>query len=163
MLNNAQKDWLKAAAKAAWESEKQTGFPAQITLAQAILETGWGQSQPGNNCFGIKAYKGCCGIQLLDTWEVINDKRVNQKSAFATFPTLAACFTKHALLLATGAQYQEAFRRFKALPNHSIQDLACDIAKHYATDPDYCEKLIKIMRMPEVKSAQEKASGLASS
>jgi hypothetical protein len=49
--------FIKSAAIAAKKSETQTGVPASVIVAQAILESGWGEHHMGNanNYFGIKA------------------------------------------------------------------------------------------------------------
>jgi hypothetical protein len=60
-------------AAAAVQAEQSTGCPAEITTAQCILESGYLQHAPGNNCFGIKAYAGCFGTQLIDTHEWFTD------------------------------------------------------------------------------------------
>ena len=57
MSKAAHEAFIKAAGSAAKKSEKQTGVPASVTVAQAILESGWGEVHMGdaNNYFGIRA------------------------------------------------------------------------------------------------------------
>ena len=57
MSKPAHEAFIKAAGSAAKKSEKQTCVPASVTVAQAILESGWGEAHMGhaNNYFGIKA------------------------------------------------------------------------------------------------------------
>jgi len=43
--------------------------PARFLAAQCVLESGCLEFAPGNNPFGIKAYPGCSGKQLLRTTE----------------------------------------------------------------------------------------------
>lgn len=63
-------DFVKLYYKNALQSEKDTGVPALVTLAQAGLESGWGKAAYGNNFFGIKAGSSWKGnIQKLKTWE----------------------------------------------------------------------------------------------
>src|SRR5471030_789213 len=49
--------FIKLAGPAAQASEVETSVPASVTIAQAILESGWGKKHMGdaNNYFGIKA------------------------------------------------------------------------------------------------------------
>jgi len=54
--------------------------PAEITVAQWALESGWGASAPGNNCFGIKAYHGCVA-QTLPTLEYVDGEQVRRVSS----------------------------------------------------------------------------------
>ncbi len=61
------------------ESESVTGIDATFILAQAALESGWGERAVGNMFFGVKATKDTPANkkQLLRTREVLNhDKGV---------------------------------------------------------------------------------------
>jgi len=49
-----QQEFIDAVAPAAREGHKDYGVPASLTIAQAILESGWGKYAEGNNLFGIK-------------------------------------------------------------------------------------------------------------
>jgi membrane-bound lytic murein transglycosylase B len=50
-----KKAFLEALRPAAEEGEKKYGVPAEVTMAQAALETGWGRSIiEGYNLFGMK-------------------------------------------------------------------------------------------------------------
>lgn len=53
----AKSDFIRKLGPAARENYRRTGILASVTMAQAILESGWGQStlaQNGNNLFGMK-------------------------------------------------------------------------------------------------------------
>jgi flagellum-specific peptidoglycan hydrolase FlgJ len=86
MLTPSQLDRLAAAAQSACLCEQTTGLPAEITVAQWAIESGWGASAPGNNCFGIKAYPGC-QVQRFPTHEVIDGERKTLTLECATFDT----------------------------------------------------------------------------
>jgi flagellar protein FlgJ len=150
-LSPTQRTALYAAVDAARAAEVETECPAELTLPQFILESAWGAKAPGNNGFGIKRYDGCYGIQMLDTWEVVNGKKHFVRVAFATFPTLAACFTKHGELIVHGLPYQEAWTHYQL--SHDVNQFIRDVAKEYATDPAYAGKLFSILVMPEVMAA----------
>ncbi|MBV8929195.1 MAG: glucosaminidase domain-containing protein, partial [Mycobacteriaceae bacterium] len=67
-------DFIAAVGAAAQASQKATGVPASVTVAQAILESDWGRSRlarQGYNLFGIKALSGPGpdGIVTMATWE----------------------------------------------------------------------------------------------
>ena len=60
-LSGSNLDFINSIKDAAIESYNQYGVLPSLTLAQAILETGWGTSRIGNNIFGIKAGDGWTG------------------------------------------------------------------------------------------------------
>ena len=157
MLSPAQMSQLEHAAACSAQCEQITQLPALLTVAQWALESRWGAHQPGNNCFGIKAYAGCFGIQLLSTFEVVNGVRTAVNREFAIFPSLAACFEKHASLLTGSSRYANAWARY--VQTHDREALIRDIAPIYATDPNYAMTLLKILAMPEVKAALAKCGG----
>jgi hypothetical protein len=59
MFTKSQLERPSAAAESACLCEQTTGLPAEITVAQWAIESGWGATAPDNNCFGIKAYPAC--------------------------------------------------------------------------------------------------------
>lgn len=176
---------LAEASQAASVAENATQVPAELLLAQWALESGWGDHQPGQNCFGIKAYPGCYGRQLLDTVEwftnaelayflasdsgrtasvdphsTVVDARGRMKyhcqDWFATFPTLAACFERRAQMFDLG--------RYKPLTDKYREDGDLSAFAHsfgaiYATDPHYAETLLKISGQQNVKMALSQARG----
>jgi flagellum-specific peptidoglycan hydrolase FlgJ len=102
MLTDEQKENLKLMAEAAVASERATGCPAEVSVAQCILESGWLKVAPGNNCFGIKDTDRYPGAQYLLTKEYINGEWQTLRLAFEAYPTLADCFTDHARLITGG-------------------------------------------------------------
>ncbi len=151
MLSSAQLSQLEHAVACSAQCEQTTKVPALLTVAQWALESRWGVHQPGNNCFGIKAYGGCFGVQLLSTFEVVNGVRTAVNREFAVFPSLAACFEKHASLLTSGKVYASAWAHY--LETQALETLIRNVAAIYATDPNYAAILLKIIAMPEVKAA----------
>lgn len=154
-LTKLQINALHFAAESAHACEVATDLPAAISVAQWALESGWGRSQPGNNCFGIKAYAGAYGAQELETWEEKDGKAEQVKQVFATFPTLAQCFIMHAVLITGGERYEDVWQDYlsDADQKRAIAGLIRGIAPIYATDPDYADKLFAILAMPEVQVA----------
>ena len=140
---------LRRIAEAAVAAERKTGVPAEISAAQCILESAWLQVAPGNNCFGIKA-KADEHCQYCLTKEYLNGEWTGQKLAFATYPSLAACFAAHAMLLQSGV-YAPAWRRYEA--NHDLDAYIRGIAEHYATDPGYAGKIYQLAYGPHVSAA----------
>ena len=131
---------LRPAAEA---SERAHGVPAAITLAQAALETGWGKSIiPGFNIFGIKG-TGPAGTVKKGTWEVYNGKTVTITANFAKYHHFKEAVEQHGKRFHNG-YYDKALANWKRY--HDPQRFARDITGVYATDPQYGNKLISIMK-----------------
>lgn len=100
-----QQDFFDLAIPAARATMAATGVPASVTIAQAILESGWGRTRLAtefNNFFGIKANQE----QLADsdycefkTHEEVNGTLEEITARFAQYATPLESFTAHALLL----------------------------------------------------------------
>lgn len=128
------------------ESMKQTGVPASVTLAQAILETGWGGSSIGDakNLFGIKG-TGPAGTTVVHTQECYDGKTyVTIKDGFRKYYTWQQSIDDHAALLQT-SRYASALNAFKQ--NHNADQYAEGIHKAgYATSPSYASSLKSLMK-----------------
>ena len=87
--------------KAACLAEKTTGCPAELTLAQWALESGYGRyDMDANNYFGIKWYATCKYPYVVKaTKEFYNHTWVVVEAKFIHFPTIAACFEYHGRML----------------------------------------------------------------
>lgn len=78
---------IYTAAKAAGLSDAA----ARVMASQGALESGWGQSAPGNNLFGVKAGKGWTrDTQELTTTEGSGKSAVKIKDTFRKYPTVDA-------------------------------------------------------------------------
>lgn len=152
-VTDQQKQNLQEASKAAVLAEEQTGCPAIITVAQWALESGWGEHQPGNNPFGIKAHQGLNtnGFQELPTKEFEDGHYVLRPEEFATYATLADAFTDHGTLLAKREPYARWFESYQAYKNtpDAIYALIGLVASRYATDPLYAFKVLALL--PQIK------------
>jgi flagellar protein FlgJ len=141
-----QADFIAAAAQAARDSQRATGVPVSVTVAQAILESDWGLSQlsqQGQNYFGIKAHarEGSAGVVWFDTWEVINGQSSIRHEPFRAYASAADSFIDHGLLFIQNARYAGAM---------AARDDPREFARRinqagYATDPNYAAKLIGLM------------------
>lgn len=129
-----------AAAKA---SQQKYGVPASITIAQAILESGWGESQLAkqcNNFFGIKDVDHE-SYQEFPTTEYSKGRKTRELARFEKYPSFESCFAAHARLLSIADRYQPAMAADNPR-SFALQLLACG----YSTDPSYPDKLIALVR-----------------
>ncbi len=148
-------------------SQAKTGISAAFILAQAALESGWGKVAPGNAFFGVKDTDGVNGNeQLLQTTEysrrndlkfpviisvtpiVIRGQhyfKYRVKDYFRRYNTPEECFDDHAGFFIRNPRYKRAME-VSRIP---VQ-MAAEVARAgYATDPDYKEKLIRVITMIE--------------
>jgi hypothetical protein len=143
---NYQQAFLEATATAARDAAFQTGVPASVTVAQAILESDWGRSQlaqTANNYFGIKATSslGNDGLIWLPTSEYdASGESYDTISPFRAYKSLTDSMTDHDQLLLT-SRYAPAMRVAND-PKQFAQQL---YAAGYSTDPAYADKLIALM------------------
>lgn len=150
--------FIKSAATAAQQCERQTGVPASITVAQAILESGWGAHHMGNanNYFGIKAQVGEEGkidfgkiaTGYVDQLTKEYDKNGNAYTITAHFRAYANMndsFVDHGIFLTGNARYRTALDAYAKSRDanqfaHGLQNAG------YATDPNYANTLISLMK-----------------
>ncbi|MGD0973626.1 MAG: glucosaminidase domain-containing protein [Candidatus Korobacteraceae bacterium] len=147
-------EFLRQAMAAAKAASAKSGFPAGITVAQAALESAWGQSRlsrEANNYFGIKAY-GKRDRVAMPTHEVENGTVKAVTAEFAKFESMAECFAARDKLIATSSLFAEA----RACPANA-EEFARAIAKHWATDPGYAEKIMAIYGRFKLHSLDESA------
>jgi len=126
-------------------SMKETGVPASVTLAQAILETGWGKSSIGNakNLFGIKG-TGPAGTTVVNTQECYDGTYVTIKDGFRMYHSWQESIDDHAHLVSNG-RYKSAWDAYQA--NHDADAFARGIHQAgYATSPTYASDLISLMK-----------------
>ena len=163
------KEFIKQYKPFALETDRKTGISHLFILAQAALETGWGERGVGNNFFGIKVPKNLVSStpnekkQLLRTNEVLSSanavfpkifsikKRADFKYTyvvldwFRKYDTPEECFTDHANFFFRNKRYANAL-----LVRSDPYKFAEEVAKAgYATAPDYASSLKKIIKMLE--------------
>lgn len=136
------------------KAQNQFGICASLTLAQAILESGWGKSSPGNNLFGIKWTSGCgYEPQTLTTKECYDGVWRTINAQFRSYNSLADSIYDHAKFIINNSRYENLLgvRDYKT---------ACKLIQQdgYATDPNYANQLIQIIeenRLYQYDNAKE--------
>jgi flagellum-specific peptidoglycan hydrolase FlgJ len=142
-LTPAQQAFIAAVAPGAVAAQRLYGVPASVTIAQAIDESGWGQSSlaaGSHNLFGIKG-SGPAGSVTLPTQEFEGGQWITINAQFAAYRNDAESIAGHAALLATSGYYG------KAMADRADPDaFANDLTGVYATDPNYGATLITLMK-----------------
>lgn len=147
-LSATQAAWLRNAAIDAKNATAGTGVRASVTVAQAIIESGWGSSAlasaPYNNLFGIKVSSGWYGSQVvMRTGEYINGRYVTVNAAFRAYASQEASFRDHTNFLLQNGRYAAN----GVINSGSYQAMANGLqAAGYATDPSYASTLISVVQ-----------------
>lgn len=113
------------------------------TPARGTILIRWGRSRlatEANNYFGIKARSGMPSI-ALPTIEIVAAAPVRVIARFARYASMEDCFRDRDAILARVPLYAEA-RAAAADPEAFLRALA----KRWATDPQYAEKVLAIYR-----------------
>ena len=125
------------------DGHRNYGILASVTIAQAILESGWGSSTlsvKAKNLFGIKAFDDWTGAYTtMDTTEYYNGMRQTVTARFRAYDSFNDSIKDHTKLLLT-----ERYRAVREACNHRD---ACYALKNcgYATDPSYPQLLITLI------------------
>jgi LysM repeat protein len=131
-------DYIRQYSHLAVQEEKKHHIPASITLAQALLESGAGQSvlaRQSNNHFGIKCHEGWKGKRAYKDAEKPNE-------CFRKYNSVKDSYEDHSRFLTSRSHYEPLFRLKKDDYVHWAKGLqSCG----YATDRQYANKLIRLI------------------
>lgn len=159
MTRQEKLDMVEQFGAAARASHRKYGVPASTTIAQAILESGWGQSllaKKAKNFFGIKDTDFCEGYVEFKTREVFSGKETRVPARFEKYASVSLSFEHHARLLSESDRYQPAMAVADDPEKFALQLLACG----YATDPKYpnlLKALIRQYNLTRFDAAEEAA------
>ena len=142
--NEKQAAFINSLVKGAMETYKKYGVLPSLTMAQAILESGWGESGLSanyNNLFGIKAGDSWNGkVANLGTAEQNSDgSYYNITAAFRAYDDVADSIEDHGKLLSND--------RYKPVIAAKDYKEACVRVREcgYATSLNYSQNLINLI------------------
>lgn len=143
----AEVKFIASIVPGALESYKKYKIYPSVTLAQAILESGWGKSgltKKANNLFGIKSSSAWKGesINMKTAEYTKSNSKYYINADFRKYPTLADSIIDHAKFLNENSRY--AKHRVFTAENSSKQAFALQRAG-YATSPIYAVQLISLI------------------
>ena len=140
-LSGYRLDFVNEIKDGAIETYNKYGVLPSLTLAQAILETGWGRSRIGNNIFGIKAGSSWTGkrVNCLTGEQNADGTRYQTRADFRDYDSVNDSIIDHAELLTKD--------RYKPVLEATNYKDACIAVKQcgYATSQTYSENLISIV------------------
>ena len=144
-MNEDNENFIRSLAPGARNAQEKYGVPASVTIAQAILESGWGKSgltRTACNLFGIKADASWHGNKVnMPTLEYVHGNPVHVDAFFRKYGSLAESIEDHAKFLKENPRYSRCFQ-FKDGCVFSTVIAHCG----YATDPHYVNLLISLIK-----------------
>ena len=162
--------FIKSLWPLAQTAAKEIGVTPQVLIAQAALETGWGQyvarlenGKSSHNVFNIKAGSNWQGDTVtLATTEFKNGASVKEYAAFRTYDSYNSAFEDYVAMVKHNPRYQQALGN-----SASASDYVAGLQQAgYATDPDYSAKVKKIANgaiMTNVSTALSLEAGASQS
>jgi len=142
-------DFIARLSQPAQQASAESGIPHHLILAQAALESGWGQREiltregkQSYNVFGIKANSSWQGEKTeITTTEYENGVAKKVQASFRVYHSYAEALTDYVKLLSTNPRYAAVASAQTAEQGaHALQ------AAGYATDPKYAQKLVGMIQ-----------------
>lgn len=133
------------------------GVDAKVLIAQAALETGWGQhminrsnGSDSYNFFGIKADQRWQGESAETmTHEYIDGTPITMKDRFRAYASPAESFADYVRFITENPRYQGALEQADSPEGYAraLQQAG------YATDPAYADKILRIAESDLMQTA----------
>lgn len=153
------REFVEAIWPHARESARRVGVEPRAIVAQAALETGWGEhvmrdasGDSSYNLFGIKAGSDWQGATVTKpTLEYRDGVAYREQARFRAYESIGAAFDDYVNFLSGRPRYEAALasggdgERFAV----SLQEAG------YATDPLYARKIKRVMQSETLESALE--------
>lgn len=141
------KAFIKEIGPIAKEIDREFELLPSITIAQACLESDYGQSslsQKYNNLFGVKGTNPNTSA-VLTTKEYVKGKWIVVKARFQIYDSYEASIRAHARLFQKGTTWnKQQYKHVLTAKDYRKQAHAL-VQDGYATDPNYADKLIKLI------------------
>ena len=141
--NASQQAFIQSVAPGAIQGWNEYKVLPSITVAQAIVESGWGRSTlstQAHNLFGLKgSYNG--NSVVMRTREVYGGRSVYVNANFRAYANNSESVTDHGRFLNVNSRYSNLLgdTNYVSVANKLQQD-------GYATDPSYANTLIRFVQ-----------------
>lgn len=154
-LNNG--NFVARLSMPARAASEQSGIPHQLIVAQAALESGWGQREiltadgtPSYNLFGIKAGGNWKGpVTEITTTEFEQGVAKKVKAKFRVYDSYFSAIADYVKLLTNNPRYASVAEA--STPEQAAHELQ---RAGYATDPQYASKLVSVIQQMKHAGAQ---------
>ena len=151
-------EFVRTLLPAARQSAKALGLDPLALVAQAALETGWGQrmikTAAGSNSFnlfGIKANNGWQGnTAVVDTLEYRGGIAKKEQAKFRSYSSPEHSLQDYVAFIKHNPRYQDAVNASADAKAYFEQLQAAG----YATDPAYAKKIMAVYQSPALQNAR---------
>lgn len=143
-------DFVTALTEPAKRVQQKLNIPFEVVIAQAALETGWGQKitktnagNSSNNLFNIKADGRWSGERThKETLEFEQGAMVKKREPFRVYQNIAESVDDYINFLSNSSRYKGALKQASDVEQflHGLQSAG------YATDPNYANKIKATLR-----------------
>ncbi len=148
--------FVEALYPVASKAAEKLGVAPEALIAQAAVETGWGQyvihdskGNSSNNLFGIKANSHWKGdAATVDTIEFDGTVARQQKAAFRSYESLEQGLSDYVDFIRDQQRYQGAVEQ-AADPKAYFNALQ---QAGYATDPQYADKIMSVLNSDQFRN-----------
>lgn len=132
---------------------QENGFDPKVVIAQAALETGWGKhimrtatGESSFNLFGIKSGRQWRGDEVMaNTLEYKDGMMYKAREGFRSYNSIRESVIDYIDFLKSNQRYKTVLQQL-----HNPQEYMKELQKAgYATDPQYANKVLKIMNRKE--------------
>lgn len=152
-------EFVRNLLPAARQSAKALGLDPLALIAQAALETGWGQrmikTAAGSNSFnlfGIKANNGWQGdTAVVDTLEYRGGIAKKEQAKFRSYSSPEQSLHDYVAFIKHNPRYQDAVNASSDTKAYFEQLQAAG----YATDPAYAKKIMAVYQSPALQNARD--------
>jgi flagellar protein FlgJ len=136
------------------DAAKSLGVAPHLLLGQAALESGWGKHElkaadgsNSHNLFNLKAGSNWHGPTVeKQVTEYVNGKPVQSTEKFRAYGSYEESFADYAKLISGNPRYAGALNQDAAGFARGLQQGG------YATDPDYGNKLMRVISSPAFRN-----------
>ena len=157
---SSKHDFVQQLWPHAEQAARRLGIDPRAIVAQAALETGWGQhtmqqgdGRSSHNLFGIKADSRWSGPQVgARTMEYRDGLLTQEQARFRAYASPAESVADYAEFIVSNPRYDAALGRRD--PRQYLSELQ---RAGYATDPIYAQKIMKIFNSEEFQMAVTEA------
>ncbi|CAH0171452.1 Exo-glucosaminidase LytG [Peribacillus sp. Bi96] len=158
--DSVQVSFISSIKEGAIDNYKENGILPSITIAQAILESGWGKSELSvkyNNIFGIKSYNWDGKSANISTREFHEE---NIQADFRVYDTISDSLQDHAAFLTENPRYEKnGLFSSKTYTEQAtaLQEAGYSTIENEAGEKIYSELLIELIRQYQLQLIDSEA------